>query len=114
MSRVNLSHLGSLSTREDWRQRLSGGESQRLAMARLLVARPRLAFLDEATSALDQGNEKMLYRELLKRRTTFLSVKTITIHVSNRNTISRILSTGIVYDCLNVISTVFRSQRGAL
>ncbi|MGE0452515.1 MAG: ABC transporter ATP-binding protein [Vicinamibacteria bacterium] len=37
--------------------RLSGGERQRLALARLLLLRPRFALLDEATSALDAPSE---------------------------------------------------------
>lgn len=77
LRRVNLQHLMSkegLSTCEDWRKRLSGGEQQRLAMARLLIARPQLAFLDEATSALDSANERRLYQELLSRNATFISV----------------------------------------
>ncbi len=40
---------------------MRAGEQQRLAWARLLVARPRLALLDEATSALDQATEAELY-----------------------------------------------------
>lgn len=74
---VNLHHLmGALGvyTCEDWRKRLSGGEKQRLAMARLLLAKPKVAFLDEATSALDSDNEQRLYANLQARGATYVSV----------------------------------------
>jgi putative ATP-binding cassette transporter len=48
-----------------WAQRLSGGEQQRLAFARTLLAEPAVIFLDEATASLDEAGEKMLY-ELLR------------------------------------------------
>jgi len=47
-----------------WAQTLSGGEQQRLAMARALLKRPRWLFLDEATSALDAQAEQTLYQHL--------------------------------------------------
>ena len=46
---------------------LSPGEQQRIAFARVLLARPRAVFLDEATSALDEGQEFELYRTLRSR-----------------------------------------------
>ncbi len=48
----------------NWAQRLSIGEQQRLAFARVLLARPEIVFLDEATSALDEAAEISLYRLL--------------------------------------------------
>ena len=48
----------------NWSQRLSIGEQQRLAFARVLLARPEIVFLDEATSALDETAEMSLYRLL--------------------------------------------------
>ncbi len=43
---------------------LSGGEQQRVALARVLLVRPDIVFLDEATSALDEVAEAALYRLL--------------------------------------------------
>ena len=54
-----------LDTDSRWTQQLSGGEQQRLAMARVLLKRPRWVFADEATSALDEAAEKVLYEQLL-------------------------------------------------
>ncbi|KAI3591280.1 Efflux ABC transporter, permease/ATP-binding protein [Cupriavidus sp. U2] len=66
--------FGGLDAELDWSKVLSLGEQQRLAFARLLLARPRYALLDEATSALDIGNETRLYSQLVASRTTIVSV----------------------------------------
>merc|ERR1711964_521127 len=55
-------------------EQLSGGEKQRLAMARLLIAKPKIAFLDESTSTLDPMNEKRLYMALQQRKATYISI----------------------------------------
>ena len=57
--------VSQLDTDSRWTQQLSGGEQQRLAMARVLLKRPRWVFADEATSALDEAAEKVLYEQLL-------------------------------------------------
>ena len=48
-----------------WSQKLSGGEQQRLAIARVLLKQPRWVFADEATSALDAQAENFVYKRLL-------------------------------------------------
>ena len=50
-----------------WDQQLSGGEQQRLALARVFLRRPRWVFADEATSALDEASEQTLYTRLRER-----------------------------------------------
>jgi len=47
-----------------WSQKLSGGEQQRLAIARVLLKKPQWIFADEATAALDEVAEKTLYEKL--------------------------------------------------
>lgn len=55
--------------------RLSGGQKQRLAIARMVVANPKVVILDEATSALDSETEFNLHealQEFLQNRTTII------------------------------------------
>ena len=68
------SRFGGFDTEMHWADVLSLGEQQRLAFARLLLAKPQFAILDEATSALDVHNEEQLYRLLQKSGTTYISV----------------------------------------
>ena len=77
LDKVGLGHLAPDLDKEDrWAQRLSGGEQQRLAFARILLAKPATIFLDEATAALDERGEATLYRMLrdLPWRPTIISV----------------------------------------
>ena len=53
-----------LDCEDAWGQKLSGGEQQRLAIARVLLKQPRWVFADEATSALDEAAETTLYQRL--------------------------------------------------
>ncbi|WP_289023665.1 ABC transporter ATP-binding protein/permease [Desulfobacter postgatei] len=85
MERVNLTDLyqkmqraagddSFIDAENNWEEMLSQGEQQRLAFARLLIAKPEFAILDEATSALDVDNEKALYNTLSRLNITYISV----------------------------------------
>ena len=54
-----------LGDEEAWGQKLSGGERQRLAIARVLLKKPRWVLADEATSALDGPTEAKVYGAML-------------------------------------------------
>jgi ABC-type transport system involved in Fe-S cluster assembly fused permease/ATPase subunit len=55
--------------------KLSGGQSQRIAIARVLLKNPKIVMLDEATSAIDSSIEALIqqaFRKLSQGRTTFV------------------------------------------
>lgn len=67
-------HLGYLPAREggwdtkkEWKDVLSGGEKQRMAIARLLYHEPQYAFVDEGTSAVSSDVEGLLYETCKER-----------------------------------------------
>jgi len=77
---LEAARLGGLKDRLDetahWSNLLSGGEQQRLAIARALIFKPDWLFMDEATASLDVANEAAIYRELKARlpATTMISI----------------------------------------
>ncbi len=72
--------LGALADKLDiddnWTQRLSGGEQQRLAVARAILAKPDWLLLDEATAAMDPALERAIYEKIAERLpgTTVVSI----------------------------------------
>jgi vitamin B12/bleomycin/antimicrobial peptide transport system ATP-binding/permease protein len=71
---LEAAQLGHLVPRLDeeahWSNILSGGEQQRLAVARALVFKPDWLFMDEATASLDEASETAVYRALKERLPT--------------------------------------------
>jgi ATP-binding cassette, subfamily B, bacterial len=70
--------------------RLSGGEKQRLAIARVILANPRVLILDEATSALDTVSERLVQHAL----ETVMSGRT-TIAIAHR--LSTVLAADVIF-----------------
>ena len=84
-SMCRLDHLaGRLDDLDNWSQRLSPGEQQRLAFVRMLLIRPDIVFLDEATSAMDGDTEAALYSLLAEQ----LSASTI-VSIAHRETVAQ-------------------------
>ena len=73
-----LDEVGLFSRAKHLPSQLSGGEKQRVAVARALINQPNLLLADEPTGALDQKNEENLFNLLLKvsqkNRTTMIMV----------------------------------------
>lgn len=85
---LDLCRLPHLKDRLDdvanWAKRLSPGEQQRLAFARVFLTRPQVVFLDEASSAMDGETEEALY-ELLQQELPLAAV----VSVAHRETVAR-------------------------
>uniref|UniRef100_A0A8C7KFZ3 ATP-binding cassette, sub-family D (ALD), member 3a n=1 Tax=Oncorhynchus kisutch TaxID=8019 RepID=A0A8C7KFZ3_ONCKI len=78
LGNVQLGHIldreGTWDTVQDWMDVLSGGEKQRMAMARLFYHKPQFAILDECTSAVSVDVEDFIYSHC---RTVGISLFTV-------------------------------------
>ena len=76
---ASIEHLFSIGNNpdnfEDTKSKISGGEKQRVSIARAFLKNPKILLLDEPTSALDKKNEIEITKSLdrlMKGRTTFI------------------------------------------
>ena len=67
---------GGWDTRKEWKDVLSGGEKQRMAIARLLYHEPLFAFIDEGTSAVSSDVEGLLYERCKEKGITLITIST--------------------------------------
>jgi putative ATP-binding cassette transporter len=92
---LNLSNLSkSLEEIQPWMKVLSGGELQRLAIARVILQKPALLFCDEVTSHLDSDSEALAYSLMRERlqETSVISIghrESIAHHHSRRINLSK-------------------------
>lgn len=75
-----LQSLGLNGRLDDKPQQLSGGEQQRVAVARALINQPEIVFADEPTGNLDSANAKELHELFVRLRNEFAQTFLIVTH----------------------------------
>lgn len=82
---------GGLNAVKEWGEVLSGGEKQRLGLARVMYHKPKFAILDECSSAINVEAEQFIFSNLLK-----LGLGLITI--SHRHTLFKFHTKVLTFD----------------
>lgn len=69
-----LTREGNFNVRKDWKDVFSGGEKQRMSIARVLFKNPKFVVLDESTNAVSTDVEDYLFELLQKKKITFITL----------------------------------------
>ena len=92
-----LKKVGLYNRMNNFPSQLSGGESQRIAIARALIKSPEIIVADEPTGSLDNKNEKEIFKLFLKLKNKkrviifathnmyFAKMADYTLHIKNGN-----------------------------
>ena len=89
--RYLVDHAGGLDTVEDWGEILSGGEKQRIGLARIFYHRPLYAVLDECSSAINADAEQAIFGRLVGAGTTLITI-------SHRQTLQQFHNKLLIFD----------------
>ncbi|KAK6457419.1 ABC transporter transmembrane region 2-domain-containing protein [Scheffersomyces xylosifermentans] len=75
---VKLEHLlkreGNFNVVKEWKDVFSGGEKQRISIARVLFKNPKVVILDESTNAVSTDVEDYLFELLQKKKISFITL----------------------------------------
>lgn len=69
-----LSREGNFNVKKDWKDVFSGGEKQRISIARVLFKNPKFVVLDESTNAVSTDVEDYLFELLQKKKIAFITL----------------------------------------
>lgn len=69
-----LTREGNFNVKKDWKDVFSGGEKQRMSIARVLFKNPKFVVLDESTNAVSTDVEDYLFELLQKKKITFITL----------------------------------------
>ena len=89
--RYLVEHAGGLGTVEDWGEILSGGEKQRIGLARIFYHKPLYAVLDECSSAINADAEQAIFGRLVAAGTTLITI-------SHRQTLQQYHNKLLIFD----------------